>query len=96
MDEGARGLTRGLGVSAAQSTQKEKKKCCLSVREEREAAGRKRRSAADRHPAGPCRPSAPGPTPAGDSEVNVKQLQDAAVLVPANLLFTGGHLIYQT
>lgn len=29
-------------------------------------------------------------------EVNIKQLQNAAVLVPANLLFTGGHLIYQT
>lgn len=29
-------------------------------------------------------------------EVNVKQLQDAAVLIPANPLFTRGHLIYQT
>lgn len=29
-------------------------------------------------------------------EVNIKQLQDAAVLIPANLLFTSGHLIYQT
>lgn len=29
-------------------------------------------------------------------EVNVKQLQDAAVLIPADLLFTARHLIYQT